>query len=679
MSGMFRLPWSTEPQLDFCDKMQLAKSRQVPLTNYHKRKRTDSVEALDPACKKSKVAREVQPVAVNSSLSTSLPDEPAGSNDQTSVTGQSKVKSEPTTSLNVLKEGVSNSITSSSATQPVAEIVLDTQPCSATDMEAPLLTKAQRKIEAHFNLEILMKHQELRLIEQELAKAQIALEQIRRCQLIPFPGTNGPTENVSNGTGSTLRPQPGFSKPSHPAPWGVADGPYSKHYAKWLISDTKFDSVLLSSLSNGVEGRSTRASYDPHSGYGSHHVGSKARMSRNSTTGLKLHSLGEHAAPVPKVDPLLHKRSTDGKWVRLYCEPCGHSNFSNTQGFLNHCRIKHQLVFKSHDAAAIAVGVPVDSDEVGSQVPPQSAVTASTPVATPVTATLPPTAFAPPSATLPTPTASFASNDKVHWLIKSDAAQPAKPLPPRRATEPTPLEMPRPMVPKSVNTLMTPNVTPGVKRTDYFSTPASGSPISNLNDGSSFIPSPQTPHLNSLFQKAGMTANLKDAVAAAKVKVDLSAMETVSDDELSPAPHAKEEPQSQQMARLPSRGGMGPASQRPASKKGQATELTRGPTHRAPTALNLGATPSLENSDSRVIPESPVELSPHTLESNPGLVSDDDDEDDEDDNCSVSHLDRDVDMVHSHHPIVVDDGSDAECDRRKGMEGFKKAGSSQKQ
>src|SRR6202012_1151402 len=46
-------------------------------------------------------------------------------------------------------------------------------------------------IEAEINHAILFKHNELRLIEQEIAKCQTGLEQIRRCQLIPFPGSQG--------------------------------------------------------------------------------------------------------------------------------------------------------------------------------------------------------------------------------------------------------------------------------------------------------------------------------------------------------------------------------------------------------------------------------------------------------------------------------------------------------
>lgn len=51
-----------------------------------------------------------------------------------------------------------------------------------TDKVEP--TELQQIIEHQFNLEILMKHRELRLIEQELAKCQIALEQLRRCEIV---------------------------------------------------------------------------------------------------------------------------------------------------------------------------------------------------------------------------------------------------------------------------------------------------------------------------------------------------------------------------------------------------------------------------------------------------------------------------------------------------------------
>src|SRR5208282_692912 len=53
------------------------------------------------------------------------------------------------------------------------------------DKAAVSLDTLRDAIESQLSLEILLKHDELRLINQEMAKCQIALEQLRRCHLIP--------------------------------------------------------------------------------------------------------------------------------------------------------------------------------------------------------------------------------------------------------------------------------------------------------------------------------------------------------------------------------------------------------------------------------------------------------------------------------------------------------------
>lgn len=58
------------------------------------------------------------------------------------------------------------------------------------------------------------------------------------------------------------------------------------------------------------------------------------------------------------------RRSTDGLLVKLVCNNCQRGDFSSIQGFLNHCRIAHKVDYKSHDAAAIDCGRPVDENEV---------------------------------------------------------------------------------------------------------------------------------------------------------------------------------------------------------------------------------------------------------------------------------------------------------------------------
>jgi ADA HAT complex component 1 len=480
------------------------------------------------------------------------------------------------------KEGASKN-KMSKAQQPNAKPDSVNTPTPAMDSG---LTAVQQAIEAQINYEILLKHNELRLIEQELAKCQVSLEQLRRCSLIPFPGTEGLNENLSLGVGPSLQPSSGYTEPQYAAPWGVTDGPYTRHYAKWLISDVKFDPVSERALAQQAqgyfgtgEGRTTRGSFTD---YGS---AQRGRTSRTSTGMLKLTPLGETPAPAPKIDPLLHKRSTDGQWVRLYCAQCGHSNFSNTQGFLNHCRIKHGQVFKSHDQAAIACGVPVDGNEVGKSVPPVDPVN-------------------PPSAN---PTVSFpvpATPGIVHPL----AAQPT-PAPQAQAVHRDPTASPR--------------------------------DDSKLATAATFKSS-STPYLAARFQNGGLEGNLQELVNIARAKVDLDAIET-SDDEVADATAASTpiSDKPPHLARLPISG--------PASMKGNNPGHARLP-------LSFPSPVKSESSDHHM-PRSPVDLSPNTVESNPGLVSDHDDDDDDED-ADDAH--SQPDLIMGDDNVVVEDASDVE-------------------
>jgi ADA HAT complex component 1 len=469
------------------------------------------------------------------------------------------------------------------------KINIKTEPFSTPETSTTSnLTAVQQAIEAQISYEILLKHNELRLIEQELAKCQVSLEQLRRCSLIPFPGTEGLFDDLSRGVGAALHPPAGYTEPQYAAPWGVTDGPYTRHYAKWLISDMQFDPVSERALAQqqsyfGIgEGRSTRGSF------GDYGHGNRGRTSRTSTGMLKLPPLGENPAPAPKVDPLLHKRSTDGQWVRLYCAQCGHSNFSNTQGFLNHCRIKHSLVFKSHDQAAIACGVPVDINEAGQP------VTATEPVSTPASA----------------PAVSF--------------SMPATP----GIVNPLAAQAPLTAQAKDVHR-------------DFNAAPREDTKPVATN----FTGSLSTPHLSALAQKRGFDGNLKELVTTARSKIDLDAIEH-SDDDLAdttaaPTPVNANPPQ---LVRLPA-SAPNKAPARPGSRKGNQASHAR-----LPFSL-----PSPVKSDcDEHMPDSPLDLSPHTVDSNPGLVSDhDDDDDDEDD----AHSQPDF-MLHD--DVVVEDASDVE-------------------
>ena len=589
MQSMFRLPWCNESPGDkIMEKSALHKQRPLPVVDMPafmskiKRKRTDSPEP-SPAhhahvVKKWKDAHgdmkpsvQSAPAAASASASAHVPD--------------ARPKALPAT-----KESKSKP---SAPQQQPAQPNSTTTPASTTTTSMDSgLTPVQQAIEAQINYEILLKHNELRLIEQELAKCQVSLEQLRRCSLISFPGTEGLDVNVSLGVGPSLQPSAGYTQPQYAAPWGVTDGPYTRHYAKWLISDVKFDPVSERALAQQAqgyfgtgEGRTTRGSF---ADYGSAHRG---RTSRTSTGMLKLTPLGETPAPAPKIDPLLHKRSTDGQWVRLYCAQCGHSNFSNTQGFLNHCRIKHNQVFKSHDAAAIACGVPVESNDGANP------VTASEPASMPA---------ATPAVSFPTP----ATSGIVHPL----------------ASQAVPVAH-APQVHRQLN-----------------------APSSNKSKSApppSFIKTSSTPYLAARFQNSGAQGDFKEILETARSKIDLDAIDTSDDDSadtsvaLTPvtsvAPHLARLPASAPASKTPARAG---------SKKGSH------PSHaRLPMSLPSPIKPQGHND----MPRSPADFSPHTVESNPGLVSDHDDDDDDDADDAHSQPDLALDTH-----VMVEDSSDVE-------------------
>ncbi|KAH7389723.1 hypothetical protein DE146DRAFT_175488 [Phaeosphaeria sp. MPI-PUGE-AT-0046c] len=610
MQSMFRLPWSTESPGDkIMEKSTLHKPRPMPVVempnfiNKIKRKRTDSPEPASAqhahVVKKWKGAHgETKPAVVANAHANANAN--ANASSVNAVVPESvKFAPAPVPSR---KEGSGKSKVSKAQKPAVT---------SATSTMTTGLSPAQQAIEAQIDMEILLKHNELRLIEQELAKCQVALEQLRRCSLIPFPGTEGLSENLSLGAGASLQPQAGYTAPQYAAPWGVTDGPYTRHYAKWLISDAKFDSISERALAQqahgyfGVgEGRTTRGSF------GDYSSSNRGRTSRTSTGMLKIPALGETPAPAPKIDPLLHKRSTDGQWVRLYCASCAHSNFSNTQGFLNHCRIKHNQVFKSHDQAAIACGVPVDVNESGQP------VTATEPVSTPAAAT--------PSVSFPVPS----TPGMVHPL----------------ATRAVP-------VAQAKDVYRDPSATPRAESTRI--TPAS-------------LKKPGVPaYLQSQLLNAGFTGDFKSLVETARAKVDLDAID-ISDDDFAdgstlPTPTATEPPQ---LARLPVNGSSAASGSkappaRPGSKKGTAPSHAR---------LPLSFPSPIQSEVGHDLLNSPVDLSPNTVESNPGLVSDHDDDDDEDaDDAHSQH-----DLIMHDDDVVVEDSSDVEGahERAKSRQGL---------
>ncbi|KAJ5145508.1 uncharacterized protein N7515_000072 [Penicillium bovifimosum] len=228
----------------------------------------------------------------------------------------------------------------------------------------PNIDRLRETITAQISLEVLLKHNELRLIEQELAKCQVALEQLRRCAEIPYPGSyvTGISPEVSSGTGASLLPPGNGPAPVSPAPWGVTDGPYTRHYAQWLLHDPRFDGGEPERRvsAHAPEGRSTRGRPSD-AGI----VEGNSRPKRGSKAAKHTSLSSGHAPVKEKPGPMIMWRKSDKVFVKLVCLDCRRDNFSSAQGFINHCRIAHNRNFRTHDEAALHCGRAVLFDPAG--------------------------------------------------------------------------------------------------------------------------------------------------------------------------------------------------------------------------------------------------------------------------------------------------------------------------
>lgn len=431
-------------------------------------------------------------------------------------------------------------------------------------------------------------------------------------------------QEVGDGTGPAMRID-GEAPPRYPAPWGVSDGPYTRHYAKWLIPDQIFDGRsnaqdILEGQPAGrpvAEGRATRGSFTE--------TGSVAGKSRSQrgTAGSKLQALSSgYPPPRDKAGPLILKRSTDGQLVKLVCLDCRRDNFSSAQGFINHCRIAHNRGFASHDAAALACGEEIVTDESGGMIIDSEHGGAAT------------LGFVHPlirSAhltkstrnTLPKSSAGHAS------VMDQDAQKPEAVI-----------EVDKAFFKPSIGGY----VTPATLRT---STPLRPIGQKVIERTSTFVPSPQTPHLSALMQRKGQGGDLPELISQAKRKLDLDL--DLPEEEDSDGEGEMESDTTTEWhgpfgsfagSRLPVRATTAPAPlDRPGSSKsfekdGRKPSYLNGivprSTYASPYATKPPTTESdkVHSSDLMMLDGSTAfNLSPNTVESNqaPSLVSDDGD------------------------------------------------------
>ncbi|KAJ5689692.1 hypothetical protein N7462_004084 [Penicillium macrosclerotiorum] len=504
------------------------------------------------------------------------------------------------------------SVVSPVATAP-APAPAPAPPAKAT----PDINRLRDTITAQLSLEVLLKHNELRLIDQEIAKCQVALEQLRRCAEIPYPGSAvaGVSANMSAGTGPSVLPPGNGPAPVSPAPWGVTEGPYSRHYARWLLPDPRFDGGEMESgfsSATGLplaEGRSTRGNPVDFS------VLAGKRTSRGNL-GSKLQSLPSGYPVVKeKSGPMLIRRKSDQVLVKLICLDCRRDNFSSTQGFINHCRIAHNRNFASHDAAAMASGEPVEVDDAGA-------------VVGTITST---------SRSESTP-GSVSTPGAVHPLIRAPLLPPPSnglPTPSKDAVTPRkPSQTPQPMAAATPPATVQHHQEPCRR-------PVSAKPAPNP----SFLASPATPHLSALMRERGLGLNMTKLVEEVKTPVDLSGLsddESDGDESSRPSMEASQEPSQSGAARQPMRmPTVQAAMQRSESRKGldrghDLPDLTpsRQPPHHPQSFLDLASLSGTAHPLSGAISregdglDHSANLSPHTIESNqaPSLVSDDEDD-----------------------------------------------------
>ncbi|KAH6842549.1 hypothetical protein B0I37DRAFT_199019 [Chaetomium sp. MPI-CAGE-AT-0009] len=488
----------------------------------------------------------------------------------------------------------------------------------ASDLDA-----AKEAIQMQFGLEILLKHDELRLINQELAKCQVALEQLRRCHLIPYPlqcPTPSQMLHISNGDGPALGSKRGEPVPKWAPPFGVVEGPYARHYAKWLIPDPMFDGIQCEPqglmepgrVKNMAEGRATRSSV-------SDAVGSGKQRPVRGTAGQRLQALSSgYPQPKDKNSPCTVTKA-DGVVVKLICIDCQRWDFSSTQGFINHCRIAHKRDFKSHEEAAIASGHPIEVDERGAIVGDD---------------------HKPPAA---------APSGLVHPLAHSESTSEHREYAALLSRIQASL------------VLYKAGKLPGVGSVPKLSSlprdPAGAS-------SQSFVGSSDVPYLSRLMQKKKMGGNLKQQVTEAKAKVDWNWLSPDADSETDEAPTTEDSTSREQplasavrtpaVMRMPSRAAVSPshppAAYRAASNKGLRTSHGTDP-----ESPKLPETPMYDD-------EMGVDLSPNTVISNhaPSLVSDDGEYDDSDDGSASETSDAmETESVSDVAEININDDGDA--------------------
>lgn len=182
------------------------------------------------------------------------------------------------------------------------------------------IRRIQKTIEDEFNLEILLKHRELGMIDDEMAKCEAQMIALRNHYEIA----------------------PDYSLAVEPTN-------FTRQYLTLLQeSFLQAKSIQLAAKSVKEEEQAPKIA---ESGY----------RTRSQTSSLR--PVGMNLA---RINECLYRRA-DGVLVKLTCHQCGRCNFSSAQGFLNHNRIAHGREFVSQDDAALMCGTALEDAEQDSE------------------------------------------------------------------------------------------------------------------------------------------------------------------------------------------------------------------------------------------------------------------------------------------------------------------------
>lgn len=204
----------------------------------------------------------------------------------------------------------------------------DTQSAPLLDKEALMKKLEQIPVETlrsiltnQVDLEIRLKHRELRLTEEEMGKCEAQMLALRKFFEVP------------NDVHLDKEPNDFTVKYFDLLNKSLSIS-YTQIQKQRYQEEPKFKQDVFEqpSMSSHYRTRSTTSSLRP----------------SFTTSGLR-------------VAGCLYRR-TDGVVVKLTCPDCHRSNFSSAQGFLNHSRIAHSQEYTSQDAAALRCGEILPND-----------------------------------------------------------------------------------------------------------------------------------------------------------------------------------------------------------------------------------------------------------------------------------------------------------------------------